>query len=63
MKGISQLSRGRRLTSQAKRSKLRRRQPRYAGNSLRSAFKQRPRQPRPTQPYLGTDVKLEDLLS
>jgi hypothetical protein len=63
MKGLSQLRRGRVLISKAKRRRLRRRQPRFNGNTLRSAFKQPPRRPRPTQPYLGTDVKLEDLLS
>jgi hypothetical protein len=62
MKGLSQLRRGRSLNNRAKRAKLRRRQPRYAGNDLRSAFKARPRVPRPTQPYLGTDVNVADLL-
>ena len=50
------------MQSRAKRSKLRRLQPRYAGQSLRSAFKARPRVPRPTQPYLGTDVNVADLI-
>jgi hypothetical protein len=62
MRGISQLRRGRSLQSRAKRAKLRRRQPRYAGAMLRSAFKARPRQPKPTQPYLGTDVNIADLI-
>ena len=62
MKGISQLRRGRSLVQRAKRAKLRRRQPRYAGNNLASQFKAAPRKPRPTQPYLGTDVNLADLL-
>jgi len=59
---ISQLRRGRSMQSRAKRSKLRRLQPRYAGKALRSAFKAKPRVPRPTQPYLGTDANIADLL-
>jgi len=59
---ISQLRRGRSMTSRAKRSKLRRLQPRYAGQSLRSAFRARPKVVRPTQPYLGTDANLADLI-
>lgn len=62
MRRLSELRRGRRLIGQNKRRKLRRRQPRFAGQSLRSAFRQAPKKPRPTQPYLGTDVKLDDLL-
>jgi hypothetical protein len=62
MKGISQLRRGRSLRSRAKRLQLRRRQPRYAGNKLQSQFWAAPRRPRPTQPYLGTDVNVADLL-
>jgi len=63
MRGISQLRRGRSMQSRAKRAKLRRRQPRYAANSIRSAFRAKPRRPRPTQPYLSTDVNIADLLS
>jgi hypothetical protein len=59
---ISQLRRGRSMQSRAKRSRLRRLQPRYAGQSLRSAFKAPPRVVRPTQPYLGTDAKIADLI-
>jgi hypothetical protein len=62
VKGISQLRRGRSLQTRAKRAKLRRRQPRYMGKLLRSGFKAPPRTPRPTQPYLSTDVDLADLL-
>ena len=62
MRGISELRRGRSIQSRAKRSKLRRRQPRYAGKTIRSEFKAPPRTPRPTQPYLGTDVNVADLL-
>jgi hypothetical protein len=50
------------MQSRAKRAKLRRRQPRYAGQTLRSAFKAAPVKPRPTQPYLGTDVRVADLI-
>jgi hypothetical protein len=62
MKGLSQLRRGRGLLTKNKRRRLRRRQPRYAAFSLRSSLWAEPRKPRPTQPYLGTDAKLEDLL-
>jgi hypothetical protein len=62
MKGISQLRRGRSMKSRAKRLQLRRRQPRYAGKSLRSLFRAAPRRPRPSQPYLGSDVNVADLL-
>ena len=50
------------MVSRAKRLRLRRSQPRYAGNAIRSLFKADPRKPRPTQPYLGTDVDVADLL-
>ena len=62
MKGISQLRRGRSLQSRAKRLRLRRTQPRFAGKQLRSRFKAKPRTPRPTQPYLSTDINVADLL-
>ena len=62
MPGISQLRRGRRLALQAKRARLRRAQPRYAGNKLRSQFKAPPRRAQREQPYLGTNIKLADLL-
>lgn len=63
MKGISQLRRGRSMETRAKRARLRRRKPRFAGKTMVSEFKAPPRVPRPTQPYLGTDVRIEDLLS
>ena len=50
------------MQSRAKRARLRRLQPRYAGKALRSAFKAAPRVPKPTQPYLGTDANIADLL-
>jgi hypothetical protein len=59
---LSQLRRGRVLQFKAKRLHLRRRQPRFAGKTLRSKFKAPPRVPRPTQPYLGTDVNIADLI-
>jgi hypothetical protein len=62
MPRISQLRRGRSMVSRAKRLRLRRSQPRYAGNSIRSLFKANPRLPRPTQPYLGSNVDVADLL-
>jgi hypothetical protein len=63
MPKLSQLRRGRNMIGKNKRRRLRRRQPRFAGFSLRSSLWAAPRKPRPTQPYLGTDVKLEDLLT
>jgi hypothetical protein len=62
MQGISQLRRGRSMQSRAKRARLRRRQPRFARKSLRSDYKAPPRVVRPSQPYLGTDVNIADLL-
>jgi hypothetical protein len=59
---ISQLRRGRSMQSRAKRARVRRRKPRFAGNSIRSAFKAKPRVVRPTQPYLPSDVNIADLL-
>ena len=50
------------MKSRAKRLQLRRRQPRFAGNKLKSDFRAAPRKPRPTQPYLGSDVNVADLL-
>ncbi len=50
------------MASRKKRLHLRKRQPRYAGNSLRSAFRAAPRKPRPSQPYLGSNVNIADLL-
>jgi hypothetical protein len=63
MKKLSELRRGRGLTYRAKRLRLRRRQPRYAGKALRSQFRAPPRKPRPTQPYLSADANLADLLN
>jgi hypothetical protein len=51
------------MQSRTKRAKLRRTQPRYAGKAIRSGFRAAPRVPRPSQPYLGTDVNVADLLS
>jgi hypothetical protein len=59
---VSQLRRGRSMQSRAKRARLRRTQPRFASKAIRSAFKAAPRKPRPTQPYLSTDVDVADLL-
>lgn len=59
---LTLLRRGRNLTGRKKRASLRRKQPRFAGQTLRSAFKQGPRKPRPGQPYLGSGARLEDLL-
>jgi hypothetical protein len=62
MRGISQLRRGRSLETRAKRARVRRRKPRFAGKSIRSEFRAAPRIPRPSQPYLGTDVNIADLI-
>ena len=62
MRGISELRRGRSMVSRAKRLKLRRRQPRYAGKSLISGFRAAPVTSRPKQPYLGSGVDVGELL-
>jgi len=62
MRGISQLRRGRSMETRAKRARIRRRKPRFAGQSIRSAFRAAPRIPKPKQPYLGSDVNVADLL-
>jgi hypothetical protein len=63
MRGISELRRGRSMQTRAKRAKLRRRQPRYAGKKILSGFRAPPRVPRPTQPYLSADLNIADLIS
>jgi len=50
------------MVSRAKRLKLRRRQPRYAGKSLISGFRAAPVKSRPKQPYLGSGVDVGELL-
>ncbi len=50
------------MQSRVKRARLRRTQPRFAGKTIRSGFRAPPRVPRPSQPYLGTDVNVADLL-
>jgi hypothetical protein len=62
MQGISQLRRGRSLQMQAKRARVRRRKPRFAGKAIRSEFRAPPRQPKPSRPYLGTDVDIAELI-
>jgi len=59
---ISQLRRGRSLKTAVKRKRLRRKQTRYVGKALRSDIKAAPRKRHTTQPYLGSDTKLGDLL-
>jgi hypothetical protein len=51
------------METRAKRARIRRRKPRFAGKSIRSDFRAKPRIPRPKQPYLGSDVNVSDLLS
>ena len=62
MKGISELRRGRSMVSRAKRARIRRRKPRFAGKVLKSEFRAPPRLRHFKQPYLSTDVDLADLL-
>lgn len=62
MTKLSNLRRGRRLITGAKRIRLRRRQPRYAGLKLRSGFRAAPRRPGPEKPYLPSSLKPGDLL-
>jgi hypothetical protein len=62
MKGLKSLRRGRGLTFRAKRLRIRRKQVRFHPRALRSDFRQPPRKPRPTQPYLPSNANLADLL-
>lgn len=59
---LSELRRGRNLIKKNVRRRIRRKQPRFAQLRLKSDYKAAPRKPRATQPYLGSDVKLSDLL-
>jgi hypothetical protein len=62
MQGISQLRRGRSLETRAKRARVRRRKPRFAGKALKSDFRAPPRVPKAKQPYLSSDTNIADLL-
>ena len=62
MRGLSQLRLGRSLQTRAKRARIRKRKPRFAGKQLKSAFRAKPVIPRPTQPYLSTDANIADLI-
>jgi hypothetical protein len=62
MQGLKSLRRGRGLIKRAMRLRIRRKQPRYAGLALRSRYKAAPRRPRPTQPYLGRNADLAEIL-
>jgi hypothetical protein len=62
MKGLSDLRRGRSLATRAKRAKIRKRKPRFNTSPLTSAFRAKPRVPRPSQPYLSTRTNLDELL-
>lgn len=59
---LSNLRRGRRVQFTAKRARLRRKQPRYAGNKLKSDFKQPPRRVQRERPYLPSTIDLVELL-
>jgi hypothetical protein len=64
MRGISQLRRGRTLQTRAKKKRLRPRKPSLSSNTMKSEFRQAPRrEPSWRQPYLGTDIKVADLVS
>jgi len=62
MQGLSQIRLGRSIQTRAIRARMRKRKPRFAGKQLKSAFRAKPVVPRPTQPYLRADAKVEDLL-
>lgn len=62
MQGLSQIRLGRSMQTRAKRARIRKRKPRFAGKQLKSAFRAKPVVPRPTQPYLSTDAKISDLI-
>ena len=50
------------MQTRAKRARIRKRKPRFATKNLKSAFRAKPVVPRPTQPYLSADAKIEDLI-
>ena len=50
------------METRAKRARIRRRKPRFAGKVLKSSFRAPPRLTHFKQPYLSTDVNLADLL-
>jgi len=50
------------MQTRAKRARIRKRKPRFAGTQLKSAFRAKPVIPRPTQPYLSTDARIADLI-
>jgi hypothetical protein len=62
MRGLSQIRLGRSIQTRAKRARMRKRKPRFAGKLLKSAFRAKPVVPRPTQPYLSTDANIAELL-
>jgi hypothetical protein len=62
MQGLSQIRLGRSMQTRAKRARIRKRKPRFAGKQLKSAFRAKPVVPRPKQPYLSTDAKISDLI-
>jgi hypothetical protein len=62
MQGLSQIRLGRSMQTRAKRARIRRRKPRFAGKQLKSAFRAKPVVPRPSQPYLSADARIEDLI-
>ena len=62
MQGISQLRRGRSMQTRAKRSRIRRRKPRFADVRLKSDFRAPPRLKHFKQPYLSTKTNIADLI-
>jgi len=63
MQGISQLRRGRSMQTRAKRARIRRRKPRFAGNTIKSDFRAPPRLRHFKQPYLSTRTDIAELIS
>jgi hypothetical protein len=62
MQGISQLRRGRSMETRAKRARIRRRKPRFAGKTIKSEFRAPPRLKHFKQPYLSTKTDIAELI-
>jgi hypothetical protein len=62
MQGISQLRRGRSMQTRAKRARIRKRKPRFAGKTIKSEFRAAPRVRHFKQPYLSTKTDIAELI-
>ena len=62
MQGLSQIRRGRGIQTRAKRARMRRRKPRFAGKNIKSDFRAPPRLRHFKQPYLSTKTDIAELI-